>query len=151
MTQRFDTLGIQSTEKSRRTYREMLFTAGVAEFISGAIMQDETIRQTSSDGTPLVQVLSKQGILPGVKVDAGAKALASAPGETVTEGLDGLRDRLSESPGISVPLREVARGHPCHGHFADPRLHLPPIRTPWRGMPHLCKNRTSFLSSSRKC
>ena len=90
-----DTLGIQSTEKSRRTYREMLFTAGVAEFISGVIMQDETIRQMSSDGTPLVQVLSKQGILPGIKVDTGAKSLAGAPGETVTEGLDGLRDRLS--------------------------------------------------------
>ena len=96
LTKRFDTLGIQSTEKSRCTYREMLFTAGVAEFISGVIMQDETIRQTSSDGTPLIQVLSKQGILPGIKVDAGAKPLAGAPGETVTEGLDGLRDRLSE-------------------------------------------------------
>src|SRR5262249_6134523 len=81
---------------SRCIYREMLFTAGVAEFISGVIMQDETIRQTSSDGTPLIQVLSKQSILPGIKVDAGAKPLAGAPGETVTEGLDGLRDRLSE-------------------------------------------------------
>ena len=69
---------------------------GVAEFISGVIMQDETIRQKSSDGTPLVQVLSRQGILPGIKVDTGAKPLAGAPGETVTEGLDGLRDRLSE-------------------------------------------------------
>jgi fructose-bisphosphate aldolase, class I len=96
LTQRFDTLGMQSTEQSRCTYREMLFTAGVAEFISGVIMQDETIRQTSSDGTPLTQVLAKQGILPGIKVDAGAKPLAGAPGETVTEGLDGLRDRLSE-------------------------------------------------------
>ena len=95
LTKRFDTLGIQSTEKSRCTYREMLFTAGVAEFISGVIMQDETIRQMSSDGTPLVQVLSKQGILPGIKVDTGAKSLGGAPGETVTEGLDGLRDRLS--------------------------------------------------------
>ena len=96
LTKRFDTLGIQSTEKSRCAYREMLFTAGVAEFISGVIMQDETIRQMSSDGTPLVQVLSSQGILPGIKVDAGAKPLAGAPGETVTEGLDGLRDRLAE-------------------------------------------------------
>ena len=96
LTKRFDTLGIQSTEKSRRTYREMLFTAGVADFISGVIMQDETIRQKSSDGTPLAQVLSNQGILPGIKVDTGAKPLAGAPSETVTEGLDGLRDRLSE-------------------------------------------------------
>jgi fructose-bisphosphate aldolase, class I len=95
LTKRFDALGIQSTEKSRRTYREMLFTAGAAEFISGVIIQDETIRQKTFDGMPLTQVLSKQGILPGIKVDAGAKPLAGAPGEIVTEGLDGLRDRLS--------------------------------------------------------
>jgi fructose-bisphosphate aldolase, class I len=95
LTKRFDTLGVESTEESRRTYRETLFTAGAAEFISGVIMQDETIRQKSSDGTPLVRVLSNQGILPGIKVDTGAKPLAGAPGETVTEGLDGLRERLS--------------------------------------------------------
>ncbi len=96
LTRRFDTLGIPSTEKSRCTYREMLFTADVAEFISGVILQDETVRQRGSDGTPLVQILSKQGILPGIKVDAGARPLAGAPDETVTEGLDGLRDRLAE-------------------------------------------------------
>ena len=96
LTKRFDSLGIPSTEQSRRTYREMLFTAaGEAEFISGVILQDETIHQKSSDGTPLIQVLSKQGILPGIKVDTGAKPLADFPGETVTEGLDGLRERLS--------------------------------------------------------
>jgi len=96
LTKRFDTLGIESTEKSRCTYREMLFTAGIGELISGVIMQEETIRQTNADGTPLVRVLSKQGVLPGIKVDAGAKPLAGASGETVTEGLDGLRERLSE-------------------------------------------------------
>lgn len=95
LTKRFDSLGIQSTEKSRRTYREMLFTASAAKFISGVIMQDETVHQKSSEGTPLAQVLSNQGILPGIKVDTGAKPLAGAAGETVTEGLDGLRDRLS--------------------------------------------------------
>jgi fructose-bisphosphate aldolase class I len=95
LTKRFEALGIQSSEKSRCTYREMLFTAGIADFISGVILQDETIRQNGSDGTPLVKVLSKQGILPGIKVDTGAKPLAGAPGEMVTEGLDGLRDRLS--------------------------------------------------------
>ena len=150
LTQRFDTLGIQSTEKSRRTYREMLSTAGVAEFISGAIMQDETIRQTSSDGTPLVQVLSKQGILPGVKVDAGAKALAGAPGETVTEGLDGLRDRLSEYRDMGARFAKWrAVIHVSDSCRAGPAL--PPIRTRWRGMRPSVKNRTSFLSSSRKC
>src|SRR3954463_6281878 len=93
LTRRFDTLGIPSTEESRRTYREMLFTAsGLEEFISGAIMYDETIRQRGSDGTPLAQVLANHGIVPGIKVDTGAKPLAGSPGETVTEGLDGLRD-----------------------------------------------------------
>ena len=97
LTRRFDTLGIQSTEQSRRTYREMLFTSpGAAEFISGAIMYDETIRQKSSGGAPLAEALTVQGILPGIKVDTGAKPLAGSPDETVTEGLDGLRDRLSE-------------------------------------------------------
>src|SRR5215831_20625577 len=74
LTRRFDTLGIQSTEQSRRTYREMLFTSpGAAKFISGAIMYDETIRQKSSRGVPLAEVQSAQGIVPGIKVDTGAK------------------------------------------------------------------------------
>ena len=103
LTKRFDALGIRSTEESRRTYREMLFTApGAATFISGVIMQDETIRQKSSTGTPLAQVLWGQGIIPGIKVDTGAKALALAPGETITEGLDGLRDRLAEYRGMGA-------------------------------------------------
>jgi fructose-bisphosphate aldolase, class I len=97
LTKRFDTLGIPSTEQSRRTYREMLITSpGAAEFISGVIMYDETIRQKSSRGTPLVELETSLGIIPGIKVDTGAKPLAGSPGETVTEGLDGLRDRLSE-------------------------------------------------------
>jgi fructose-bisphosphate aldolase, class I len=96
LTKRFDALGIQSTEHSRRTYREMLFTpSGIAEFISGVIMHDETIRQKSAGGISLSEVLSNQGILAGIKVDTGAKPLAGHPGESVTEGLDGLRDRIS--------------------------------------------------------
>jgi fructose-bisphosphate aldolase, class I len=102
-TRRFDPLGIQSTEQSRRAYREMLFTApGAAEFISGAILYDETIRQKSSGGTPLAQILSSQGIVPGIKVDTGAEPLAGSPEETVTEGLDGLRDRLAEYHGMGA-------------------------------------------------
>jgi fructose-bisphosphate aldolase class I len=97
LTRRFDALGITSTEVSRRTYREMLFTApGAAAFISGVIMHDETIRQASSSTVPLPQVLANQGILPGIKVDTGAKVLAGSPDEMVTEGLDGLRDRLKD-------------------------------------------------------
>ena len=102
-TRRFDTVGIRSTEQSRRAYREMLFTTpGAAEFISGVILYDETIRQKSSDGTPLAEVLSSQGIVPGIKVDTGAEPLAGSPEETVTEGLDGLRDRLLEYHGMGA-------------------------------------------------
>src|SRR5215211_5532437 len=97
LTRRFDALGISSTADSRRVYREMLFTFdGTAEFISGVILQDETIRQKSAAGVPIAEVLLRQGIMPGIKVDTGARPLAGCPGETVTEGLDGLRDRLAE-------------------------------------------------------
>ena len=103
IAKRFETLKIQSTENSRRTYREILFTTpGVADFISGVILYDETIRQKSSGGTPLAEILSKQGIIPGIKVDTGAKPLAGSPDETVTEGLDGLRDRLKEYRAIGA-------------------------------------------------
>jgi fructose-bisphosphate aldolase class I len=94
---RFDSISVESTEENRRDYREMLFTAkNVGEYISGVILYDETIRQDAVDGTPLVKVLEDQGIIPGIKVDLGAKPLAGAEGETVTEGLDGLRERLAE-------------------------------------------------------
>ncbi len=94
---RFKAINLPSTEENRRAYRDMLFTTpGIGAFISGVIMFDETIRQRASDGTPFPQVLERQGILPGIKVDAGAKALAGYPGEKITEGLDGLRERLAE-------------------------------------------------------
>jgi len=94
---RFAAIGVASTEENRRDYRELLFrTPGAAEYISGVILYDETIRQKAADGTPLVKVLTDQGILPGIKVDTGAKPLAGAKGETITEGLDGLRERLAE-------------------------------------------------------
>jgi fructose-bisphosphate aldolase, class I len=103
LTRRFDALGIPSTEQSRRAYREMLFTTpGAAEFVSGAILYDETIRQKSSDGTPLAEVLARQGIVPGIKVDTGAEPLAGFAEETVTEGLDGLCDRLAEYHGMGA-------------------------------------------------
>ena len=94
---RFDSIGIESTEESRRAYRDMLFTTeGAADHISGVILYDETIRQSTSDGTPFPEYLEQQGVIPGIKVDLGAKPLAKAPDETITEGLDGLRDRLNE-------------------------------------------------------
>jgi len=94
---RLDSIGVESTEDKRRAYRELLFTTeGIEEFISGVILYDETIRQSTADGTPFPKYLEQQGVIPGIKVDLGAKALAGAPGETVTEGLDGLRERLNE-------------------------------------------------------
>jgi fructose-bisphosphate aldolase class I len=97
LTKRFDALKIASTDNSRRTYREMFFTTpDVSAFISGVILQDETIRQKNAAGIPLTKVLSEQGIIPGIKVDTGAKVLAGSPEEKITEGLDGLRDRLKE-------------------------------------------------------
>jgi fructose-bisphosphate aldolase class I len=94
---RFDSIGVESTEDNRRAYRELLFTTdGVEDYISGVILFDETIRQSAADGTPFPQLLDSKGIIPGIKVDKGAKPLALSDGETVTEGLDGLRGRLEE-------------------------------------------------------
>ena len=94
---RFDWIDVESTEDNRRAYRELLFaTEGAEEYISGVILFDETLRQSASDGTPFPKLLGSRGIIPGIKVDKGAKPLANAEGETVTEGLDGLRERLNE-------------------------------------------------------
>lgn len=103
LTERFDALKIASTEDSRRTYREMFFTTpGAAACISGVILQDETIRQKNTAGIPLAQVLSNQGIIPGIKVDSGATVLAGFPEEKATGGLDGLRDRLKEYAALGA-------------------------------------------------
>ncbi len=101
---RFDTIGAASTEENRRDYRELLFrtTEAMKNHISGVILFDETIRQQAADGTPLVDIIKAAGAIPGIKVDAGAKDLANAPGEKVTEGLDGLRERLSEYYGLGA-------------------------------------------------
>src|SRR5204863_7324025 len=100
---RFDSIGLESTEDNRRAYRELLFsTEGVEEFISGVILFDETIRQSASDGTPFAKLLESKGIIPGIKVDLGAKPLPLADGETITEGLDGLRARLEQYRGLGA-------------------------------------------------
>ncbi|MGZ8619649.1 MAG: class I fructose-bisphosphate aldolase [Actinomycetota bacterium] len=94
---RFDSIGVESTEEQRRRYRQLLFTTpGVGDHISGVILFDETIRQSADDGRTFVDVLRAAGIVPGIKVDTGAKPLAGFPDETVTEGLDGLRERLAD-------------------------------------------------------
>ncbi|HSL65965.1 MAG TPA: class I fructose-bisphosphate aldolase, partial [Gaiellaceae bacterium] len=98
-----DSIGVESTEESRRAYRDLLFTTeGAADNISGVILYDETLRQSSADGTPFPTLLGRQGIIPGIKVDKGAKPLALAEGETITEGLDGLRARLEEYRGLGA-------------------------------------------------
>jgi fructose-bisphosphate aldolase class I len=101
---RFDKIGVESTETNRRDYREFLFRTSDAmrDNISGVILYDETIRQKAADGTPLVKLIEEAGSIPGIKVDLGAKPLALCPGETITEGLDGLRERLIEYRGLGA-------------------------------------------------
>ncbi len=101
---RFDSIGVENTEDNRRDYREMLFRAdqAMSDFISGVILFDETLRQKAKDGTPLVDLIAASGAVPGIKVDKGAQALAGRPGEKVTEGLDGLRDRLNDYHGLGA-------------------------------------------------
>ena len=100
---RFDSIKVESTENTRRDYREMLFrTKGLGKFISGAILYDETIRQKAADGTTLVQLLQAEKIIPGIKVDAGAKALPGSPKEKITEGLDGLPERVKEYAALGA-------------------------------------------------
>src|SRR4051794_21960436 len=97
IAKRFETYNVPSTEENRRAYRELFFsTAGFGEHISGVILFDETLRQKMSDGTPMPEALAKQGVVPGIKVDLGAVDLASFKGEKITQGLDGLRQRLAE-------------------------------------------------------
>ncbi len=101
---RFDAINVESTADNRRDYREMLFRSKEAmeNYISGVILYDETIRQNAADGTPLVKLIEAAKSIPGIKVDMGAKPLAGAPGETITEGLDGLRERLKEYHGLGA-------------------------------------------------
>ncbi|MGB3900401.1 MAG: class I fructose-bisphosphate aldolase [Mesorhizobium sp.] len=125
---RFDAIGVESTPQSRRDYRELMVrtTAAMRECISGVILYDETIRQNAADGTPLIDIIKVTGAIPGIKVDAGAKPLAGFPGEKVTEGLDGLRERLAEYHGMGARFAkwravidiDVARGVPSGASIA---------------------------------
>src|SRR5256885_9293568 len=101
---RFDAIGVESTADLRRDYREMLFrsTEAMSKYISGVILYDETIRQNAKDGTPLVKVIGQAGSIPGIKVDKGTKPLPFCPNEVITEGLDGLRERLVEYRGLGA-------------------------------------------------
>src|SRR6266550_499025 len=119
---RFDQIGIESSADSRRDYRELMFrsTEGMSKYISGVILYDETIRQSAKDGTPLVKVIEKAGALPGIKVDKGPKPLPFCPNEVITEGLDGLRERLVEYRGLGAKFAkwraiiDIGAGIPTH-------------------------------------
>ncbi|WP_019854153.1 class I fructose-bisphosphate aldolase [Actinopolyspora mortivallis] len=119
MEKRLHAVGLDSTEETRRQYRELIVsTPGLGEAISGVILFDETVRQESSGGVPLRKVAEENGILPGIKVDKGAKPLAGSDGEKITEGLDGLRDRLTEYAGMGMKFTkwravlDIGNGHP---------------------------------------
>jgi len=120
---RFDAIGVESTPDTRRDYREFMFRTEEAmrDYISGVILYDETIRQTAKDGTPLVKLIEAAGSIPGIKVDAGAKPLPNFPGETITEGLDGLADRLKEYYELGARFAkwraviDIASGIPTYG------------------------------------
>ena len=108
---RLKSINVPSTQENRRAYREILFTtAGTGEFISGVILFDETIRQKTRDGRTFVEALEQQGIIPGIKVDKGAKAMANFPGEKITEGLDGLRERLAKYRDVGAWRAVIAIG-----------------------------------------
>src|SRR2546430_10663927 len=104
ITKRFDAIGVESSAGIRRDYRELLFRSAdaMSKYISGVILYDETIRQNAKDGTPLVKIIEQAGSIPGIKVDKGTKPLPFYPGEVVTEGLDGLRERLAEYRGLGA-------------------------------------------------
>ena len=149
---RFDSIGVESTEDNRRAYRELLFTTeGAEEFISGVILFDETIRQSASDGTPFPKLLESRGIIPGIKVDMGAKALAGAAGETVTEGLDGLRERLAGVLRARRAVHEVARGDLDRRRASRATTASGRTRTRWPGTPRCRRRPASSRSSSPRC
>ena len=110
---RLDSIGVESTEASRRDYRQMLFSAEEAmrSYISGVILYEETLYQKAADGPPFVDIIRSAGGIPGIKVDTGAKPMANYPGETITEGLDGLCRPIGQIPRSRCTLRQVARRH----------------------------------------
>src|SRR5256714_8099497 len=109
---RFDAIGVENTEDNRRDYREMMFrtSEAMSKYVSGVILYDETIRQKAKDGAPLAKIIEKAVALPGIKVDKGTKPLPYCPGEVITEGLDGLRERLAEYRGLGAKFAKWRGG-----------------------------------------
>ena len=150
---RFDALGVESTADNRRDYREMLFRSAdaMSKYISGVILYDETIRQNAKDGTPLVKLIEKAGALPGIKVDKGIKPLPVCPGEVVTEGLDGLRERLVEYRGLGAKFAKWRAVIDIGKRSCRATIASAPMRMRSRAMPRCARTKASCRSSSRKC
>ena len=151
MDKRLKAAGVEPSEEMRRALRELLFTTeGAAEHISGVILYDETFRQSTADGTPFPQLLEEQGIVPGIKVDTGAKPLAGSEGEKVTEGLDGLRERLAEYYEGGARFAKW-RAVIAHRRPASRRATASTsTRTRSRATPRCARRRASSRSSSRR-
>ena len=148
---RFAKLGIAQTEEARRAYRELIITTeGLGESISGVILYDETIRQRTSAGRLFTDVLAKAGIAVGIKVDTGAKDLAAHPAEKITEGLDGLRDRLHEYRRLGASFAKW-RAVIALGPLNRPRPASKPTRKLWRAMPRSVRRLDWCPSSRRRC
>ena len=148
---RFDSISLESTEENRRGYRDMLFTTpDLEQYVSGVILFDETLRQSSADGTPFPKLLADKGIIPGIKVDTGAKDLAGAPGEKVTEGLDGLRERFEEYRSLGARFAKW-RAVITIGPGFPPRTASRRMRTPSPATRRCPRSRGSSRSSSPRC
>ena len=154
---RFDAIGVESTEDNRRDYREMLFrsTEAMSKYISGVILYDETIRQNAKDGTPLVKLIEKAGALPGIKVDKGTKPLPFCPGEVITEGLDGLRERLVEYRGLGAKFAkwraviDIGAGIPTYTCINDQRPCARPLCGALPGRRHRADRRAGSADGRR--
>jgi fructose-bisphosphate aldolase class I len=148
---RFKVINVTSTEDTRRDYRELLFSAsGLASFISGVILYEETLKQKSAAGTPLPQLLKEQGIVPGIKVDKGTVALPRFPGEKLTQGLDGLAERLTEYRSSARASQNGARSSTLPPAFPRHRR-SPPMRMRSRVTRRCARTSRSCRSSSPKC
>ncbi len=148
---RFDKIGVTNTEENRRDYREMMFRAEAGmKHVSGVILFDETIRQKAKDGTPLVKIIEQAGAVPGIKVDKGTKPLPASPGDTITEGLDGLRERLVNTTS-SAPASPSGARPMIRRKAALATIRSTPMRMRSRVTPHSARRTASSRSSSPKC
>ncbi len=153
IAKRLESINTPSTEETRRDYREMLFTAKEAmqTYISGVILFDETLRQKARNGTPLVDIIKAAGAVPGIKLDTGAKPLALSPGETVTEGLDGLAARVEEYAKLGAQFAKWRAVIDIGASQSDATMPFMPMPMRSPAMPRSARQAASCRWSSRKC